>query len=155
MGIGTSAPLTWLHVVSEVDNTSGLRFGKLTASSSPLHGASTFLTVNNSGEVVLGRQPANSLRLQTSSTDQWPDYVFEKSYPLLPLNQLKAYIDTHKHLPSIPSTKQMMESGASVEDLIKGLIKTQEEHMRYLLELRDKNDQHQKLMKDFIKKGDK
>jgi hypothetical protein len=55
VGIGTSSPTAKLEVVSSTSNTSGLKLTSLTSSSQPtLSGQTKFLTVDGSGNVVLG-----------------------------------------------------------------------------------------------------
>jgi hypothetical protein len=55
VGIGTSLPTAKLEVVSSTSNTSGLKLTSLTSSSQPtLSGQTKFLTVDGSGNVVLG-----------------------------------------------------------------------------------------------------
>ena len=40
-----------------------------------------------------------------------PDYVFEDDYPLMPLEELRSFIDTHGHLPGIPSADEVNSEG--------------------------------------------
>jgi hypothetical protein len=40
-----------------------------------------------------------------------PDFVFEKSSPLISLNAVRRYIAINKHLPDIPSAKTMEKEG--------------------------------------------
>ena len=54
VGIGTSAPSAKLHVTSGQDNTSGLRLENLTNASPAVGNQSKFLTVDVSGNVILG-----------------------------------------------------------------------------------------------------
>ena len=44
-------------------------------------------------------------------TRSWCDYVFEKGYPLMPLDNVEAYIHEKKHLPKTPSAKELEEMG--------------------------------------------
>jgi hypothetical protein len=39
------------------------------------------------------------------------DYVFEKDYDLLSLAELENYIQQNKHLPEVPSAKEMEKRG--------------------------------------------
>ncbi len=56
-----------------------------------------------------------------------PDYVFEKDYPLPSLEEVKAYIDEHKHLPEVPSAKEMEEEGVQLAAMNMILLKKVEE----------------------------
>lgn len=46
----------------------------------------------------------------------WSDYVFNEDYKLRSLSSLEQYIKQHKHLPEIPSAKEVEEKGISVGD---------------------------------------
>ncbi len=39
----------------------------------------------------------------------WPDYVFDATYPLLSFEDLRAFIKANKHLPGVPSANEMKE----------------------------------------------
>ena len=63
----------------------------------------------------------------------WPDYVFTKDYKLRSLNSLESYIIQNKHLPGIPSTKEVEEKGISVGDNQALLLKKVEELTLYII----------------------
>jgi hypothetical protein len=41
----------------------------------------------------------------------WCDYVFEPTYKLQSLTDIDAFIKRYKHLPNIPSAKQLEQEG--------------------------------------------
>ena len=41
----------------------------------------------------------------------WADYVFDKNYTLMPLADVKAFVNTYKHLPNTPSASDIEKSG--------------------------------------------
>lgn len=43
--------------------------------------------------------------------ENWADYVFNDTYKLLNLKDLKTYIKKHKHLPNIPTIKDLENNG--------------------------------------------
>ena len=43
--------------------------------------------------------------------ENWADYVFNDTYKLLSLKDLKTYIKTYKHLPNIPTIKDLENNG--------------------------------------------
>lgn len=45
------------------------------------------------------------------------DYVFDKSYKLRSLSEVKDYIYKNQHLPEIPSAKEMQEKGVNMNEL--------------------------------------
>ncbi|MBK9286048.1 MAG: hypothetical protein IPM51_17265 [Sphingobacteriaceae bacterium] len=47
----------------------------------------------------------------------WPDYVFNKDYHLMPLSEVKNNILEEKHLPGIPSAKEIEEIGISLGEM--------------------------------------
>lgn len=68
------------------------------------------------------------------ATTHWADYVFNRDYKLMPLNDLEKFINTNKHLPEIPSTKEVETNGIDVVEMQAGLLKKIEELTLYLLE---------------------
>jgi hypothetical protein len=56
-----------------------------------------------------------------------PDYVFEKNYNLTSLTELKSYIEANKHLPEVPSAKEMEQNGIKVGEMEMLLLKKIEE----------------------------
>jgi hypothetical protein len=74
-----------------------------------------------------------------------PDYVFEKDYNLMSLEEIKAYIEKHKHLPEVPSAKEMETNGVNLSEMNMILLKKVEELTLYLIE---KDKEIQILKKD-------
>ena len=68
-----------------------------------------------------------------NSTD-WPDYVFADDYDLMPLDELAASIQKHKHLPGIPSAKQIGDNGIPLGQVQKHMMEKIEELTLYLLQ---------------------
>ena len=73
-----------------------------------------------------------------------PDYVFAKDYSLPSLDEVKAYIDQHQHLPEVPSAKEMEENGIKVGEMNLLLLKKIEELTLYVIELKNENIQQSK-----------
>jgi hypothetical protein len=63
-----------------------------------------------------------------------PDYVFEKNYDLLPLSELETYITQNKHLPEVPSAKEMEAEGLNLKEMNLLLLKKVEELTLHLIE---------------------
>jgi hypothetical protein len=78
-----------------------------------------------------------------------PDYVFEQNYFLTPLDEVQAYIAKHRHLPEVPSAKEMERNGVKVGEMEMILLKKIEELTLYLLkqqtQLEEQNKEIQKL----------
>jgi hypothetical protein len=65
-----------------------------------------------------------------------PDYVFEKEYELLPLSELETYINQNKHLPEVPSAKEMEKEGLNLKEMNLLLLKKVEELTLHLIEMK-------------------
>ncbi len=65
--------------------------------------------------------------------DVWADYVFEEDYRLMPLAEVENFVKEHKHLPSIPSEKAMMEEGIDVAEMNVKMMEKIEELTLYLI----------------------
>ena len=63
-----------------------------------------------------------------------PDYVFEPDYPLPELTAIENYIKKYKHLPEIPSAKEVEENGLELGDMQLKLLKKIEELTLYVIE---------------------
>ena len=62
-----------------------------------------------------------------------PDYVFEKDYQLTPLSEIQNYIKENKHLPEVPSAKEMEEKGINLSEMNMLLLKKVEELTLHLI----------------------
>ncbi|WP_062054068.1 hypothetical protein [Aquimarina longa] len=63
-----------------------------------------------------------------------PDYVFEENYPLMPLSKVKKHIKKYKHLPEIPSAKEVERKGVDMLDTVLLLLKKVEELTLYAID---------------------
>ena len=71
----------------------------------------------------------------------WSDYVFAKDYNLRTLEEVEAYIKENKHLPDVPSEKEVLENGVNVGEMNSTLLKKIEELTLYMIELKKENEQ--------------
>ena len=90
---------------------------------------------------VLGGILADSMRVALSGG--WADGVFNKNYPLKPLQELEQYISVNKRLPGVPSANDIAISGINVAELDAKLLEKIEELTLYVLELKKENQQQQ------------
>jgi hypothetical protein len=65
----------------------------------------------------------------------WPDYVFEPNYDLMPITELGTYIDKHKRLPGMPSAAQVAEDGLELGETQRLLSEKVEELTLYIISL--------------------
>ena len=64
----------------------------------------------------------------------WPDYVFEPAYKMPSLQELEAYIKKNKHLPDVPTAKEVAKDGLDVGDMNRILLQKIEELTLHLIE---------------------
>ncbi len=98
----------------------------------------------NGGLNVNGELTAKKV---TVTLDGFPDHVFEKDYQLKSLEELEQYINENKHLPGVPSEKEVEKKGLSLGDMQATLLEKIEELTLYLFELKKEN----KALKEEIK----
>ncbi len=107
------------------------------------------LILNRDGNVGIGiMTPEHKLSVAGTikakelsvTPEDWPDYVFEASYDLPSLDEVKAYIDRHKHLPGIPSARDVQANGIAVGEMNARLLQKVEELTLYLLDLKQEQD---------------
>lgn len=84
--------------------------------------------------------------VEVTLASPWPDYVFTEKHSLMPLDKLESYLKKNKHLPNIPSAKEMEAAkGFSLGEMqVKHLEKTEELYL-YIIEL---NKKIEKLVKE-------
>lgn len=64
----------------------------------------------------------------------WPDYVFEKDYPLRSLSSLEQFLFKNKHLPEMPSAEEVQKEGLDIAEMNAKLLKKVEELTLYLIQ---------------------
>lgn len=116
--------------------------------------------INSDGKVIVGNAPESStsfitwpgayklyvetgiltekVRVSIKTSSNWADYVFDQSYRLMPLAELKKFIITNQHLPGIPSAKQLVQTGLDLGEMQSKQMAKIEELTLYLLDLNDK-----------------
>ncbi|TDB67830.1 autotransporter outer membrane beta-barrel domain-containing protein [Arundinibacter roseus] len=123
----------------------------------------------NSGSVVIGdkleRIPkgyklvvsdgllTEKVKVAVKNTSEWSDYVFNTNYKLMDLNEVKNYIEENKHLPDVPSAKEMVKQGNDLHRTDALLLRKIEELTLYLLEIKDENKELKNRIIDLEKRG--
>jgi hypothetical protein len=95
---------------------------------------STVFLVNNDGGLY-----CTSARVRLKEEIPVPDFVFKPDYELMPLSEVKKFVQTNSHLPNIPSEKEIREDGLSLEEMQLKLLQKVEELTLYVIELDEKN----------------
>jgi hypothetical protein len=109
---------------------------------------SEYVRINTSGNVGIGTTTPDQLltvkgivhaqEVRVDLSVPGPDYVFEKSYKLPTLEEIKTYTDQNNHLPGVPSAAEMEKNGVKLGEMNMLLLKKVEELTLYLVEA--KND---------------
>ena len=66
----------------------------------------------------------------------FPDYVFKEDYQLLTIDQLANYIETHGHLPNMPTAQEVEANGQDLGEIQKKLLEKVEELTLYTIQLK-------------------
>lgn len=74
-------------------------------------------------------------KVRVTETTPWPDYVFSPIYKLPSLSEVENFIKQHRHLPDVPSAKEVNEKGLELGDNQAILLKKIEELTLYMIDL--------------------
>jgi hypothetical protein len=66
--------------------------------------------------------------------ENWPDYVFDKDYPLMPLEEVSTFIQENGHLPNVPTAETIENEGLSLGEMNKILMEKIEELTLHLIQ---------------------
>ncbi len=88
---------------------------------------------------VKGKIQAEEIKVTTTSSD-WPDYVFEEDYKLNSLKDLEAFVKTNKHLPDMPTANEVELNGIQLGEMVKKLLKNNEELTLHVISLQKQID---------------
>jgi len=114
----------------------------------------------NTGNIGIGIESPNSklvvdgkIRSEEVKVEiiDGPDYVFEPDYELRTLKETKEYIVKNKHLPEIPSAKEMEKNGVELGDMNMRLLKKIEELTLYQIQLMEEMEAMKKELQELKK----
>jgi hypothetical protein len=91
------------------------------------------------------------IKVAVKNSEDWYDHVFNQDYKLMPLTDLEKYLSNNKHLPDMPTTKEVMSSGLDLGKTQGLLLKKVEELTLYLIELKKDLDQTKKELAELKK----
>jgi hypothetical protein len=69
----------------------------------------------------------------------WADFVFDKEYSLMKIDEVEKYIAEHKHLPGIPSSTEVKKEGVNVSEMFAKQMQKIEELTLYMIEIKKEN----------------
>ena len=127
--LGTTDAQPFIVKTNDIERYRVTENGKMLIGSTsvpPGAAGNTLLTVN-------GFIMSKGLKV-TQLAVNWPDYVFEKDYNLMPLPDLKSFIKKNKHLPGLPTATEVEKNGFSVEEIQSLLLKKVEELTLYMID---------------------
>ncbi|MFM9987824.1 hypothetical protein [Flavobacterium sp.] len=96
-------------------------------------GTSSFLDATDSKTYrlsVKGRIRAEEVKVYNT----WADYVFNKDYKLPTLKEVEGYIKENRHLPNVPSAKEVTEKGLELGEMARIQQEKIEELTLYLIQ---------------------
>ena len=91
---------------------------------------------------VAGTVRAEEIKVEA----QTADFVFEENYPLKSLKEVEQFITTNKHLPDVPSAKEMEKDGVGLAEMNKLLLQKVEELTLYLIKEHELNKQQEAII---------
>lgn len=86
------------------------------------------------------------------SLNGWSDFVFEKGYKLMTLKEVETAINENKHLPGMPSEKEILEKGIDVGEVQAKLLQKIEELTLYLIKQDKRIEMLEKENKNLLEK---
>lgn len=101
---------------------------------------------SNHSLYIAGSSVAEEMFVKLS--DNWGDFVFEKEYDLMPLDELENYLEENKHLPDFPSAAEVEKDGLALGETERLLTIKVEELTLYILELKKEIDTLRDEIKD-------
>jgi len=93
---------------------------------------------------VLGNIRCTEVVVETG----WADYVFDEHYQLNSLPEVEKFIQQNKHLPNIPSAKEVEENGLPLGDTQKKMMEKIEELTLYLIETNKKIEKLEQMIRE-------
>ncbi len=96
---------------------------------------------------VNGKIRAKEIKVELAD---WPDYVFEEGYQKLSLAEIERFIKQNKHLPGVPTAKQVEQEGVELGEMNKVLLKKIEELTLLLIDQNKKNQEQDELIKKMM-----
>lgn len=138
VGIGNTTPLAKLDVNGNIFTNSKILIG-----TTDLAKAGTYsLAVN--GDALI-----NKVRIKQYAN--WPDFVFEEKYGLLPLEEVEKFITANKHLPAVPTAAEVEKDGIDLGSTQTVLLQKIEELTLYAIEQNKKTIAQQEQINMLLK----
>lgn len=92
-------------------------------------------------------------KVYIQDVEDWPDYVFDETYRLMPLRQLKRYVADNRHLPGMPSQAEVESNGYDVNTMQQAMMKTIEELTLYTLQQQEEIEELRRTVEELKKEA--
>ncbi len=79
------------------------------------------------------------VKVAVKSTADWRDNVLQDDYKLRTVEEVESFIKENRHLPGVPSAREMVENGNDLQKTDAVLLEKVEEMMLYIIELKKEN----------------
>ena len=165
VGIGTTWPSHQVHIVTSNGTQNALRLegqGNNGSGAKLSFGDADWVYIQEDGEDSMTIQVQNRLALMAGSVGigtadpgsyklavegrigareievkqgSWADFVFDEDYELPSLKEVENFISRNKHLPGIPSEKEVLANGINLGNMDALLLQKIEELTLYIIEL--------------------
>jgi hypothetical protein len=83
---------------------------------------------------VSGKMACKEIRVFNNGSGYWADFVFDKDYKLLPLLEVESYYKNNKHLPNMPTEKDIENNGNDLAKTDALLLQKIEELTLYIVQ---------------------
>ena len=110
--------------------------GSLYLGSQDISGSLKMKDSNNNLTIVLDGKNGE-IQAKISGVGSIPDFIFDTDYKLLPLEDLNKKIKKGRHLPGIPSAREIKENGLNLTDFSMKLLQKIEELTLYIIDLQN------------------
>lgn len=124
----------------------------------------TRITIDKNGNVYFGPKKIIASHIHANSPYQfdgkvackelvvvdpikWADFVFDKNYKLLSLPEVETFYKNNKHLPNVPSEKEVKENGINTVEMDAILLQKIEELTLYIVQQQKEIEALKKEMK--------
>ncbi|SOE23090.1 hypothetical protein SAMN06298216_3480 [Spirosomataceae bacterium TFI 002] len=81
---------------------------------------------------------AERVRVAVANSDKWADYVFDRSYKLMPIKDVAKFIEEYKHLPNVPSAQEVAENGIDMAEIAAKQMEKIEELTLYIIQANER-----------------
>jgi hypothetical protein len=112
-------------------------------------------TLNTFGYKLAVNGDAIFTKVKVKSYGSWPDYVFNPDYSLPSLDEIEKFITANRHLPEIPSAKEIAANGLDLGDNQALLLKKIEELTLYIIDQNKKIEEQGRKIGELEKKVNK